>query len=385
MARVRNYGCAIPSLVALTAIVLVGSAATLGREMFTAAALAAALPLPLYLAAALWIDRFEPEPRGLLVLAFLWGTSVAILVSGVLNGIADSTIGEAASTMVGAPVSEEVLKSVVLIYLFARRRDEFDGVVDGVVYAALVGLGFAFVENIDYYGRALQTEGTQGLAVTVTLRGVISPYSHPLFTGMTGIGLGLARQTSRGWVRWAAPVAGLAAAILLHALWNAGAQAGCVFFVVYAFIMLPAFGALLGVVAWSLHREGHLLREHLQAEFELGLLPATSYAEVCSVRQRLLGSTRALVRGGPRAWRRARRVHHAAAELAFLRYRVARGLQRPDPDLEQEYLRALVPADARVGPVQDVTVEVRPGAAFPDLPGDASRTAAADDAPPPVP
>ncbi len=368
MPPIRRLGCALPNLVALTGLVLLGSAVALGADMFTVAMLAAALPLPLYLAGALWLDRFEPEPRGLLLMAFLWGASAAILGSGIGNSVADGIVGEAWSAVVAAPVFEEIFKGLVLVYLFARRPDEFDGVVDGVVYAAMVGLGFAFAENIDYYGRSLQSEGTQGLAVTVTLRGVLSPYSHPLFTGMLGVGLGLARQTDRVWLRRTAPAAGLAAAMLLHALWNASALAGCVFFAVYGFVMLPALGALVGVVAWSLKREGRILREHLRTEFEQGLLPASSYGEVCSVRQRLRGSTRAMFQGGPRAWREARRIHHAAAELALLRYRVARGLHAPNPDLEHTYLRTLVPG--YVAPVAASDSPAAPPPADAALPSD---------------
>lgn len=343
-------GCAIPSLLVLTGFVLLGSAGVLGANLFTASIVAAAVPLPLYLAAALWLDRFEPEPRGLLFIAFLWGASVAILVSGILNGIADSAIGQEMSAIVAAPLGEEICKALVLFYLFARRKDEFDGVVDGVVYAAMVGLGFAFAENIDYYGRALKNEGTEGLAVTVTLRGVISPYSHPLFTGMTGVGLGLARETKRAWVRWAAPGAGLCTAILLHSLWNAGALSGCVFFLVYGFIMVPALAVLIGLVARALRREGRLVREHLLPEVVQGLISDGLYAEVSSVRRRARGAIRAFFHGGPRAWREMRRTYHAAAELALLRNRVSRGIQPPDPDLEVGYLRALIPGYAPAPP-----------------------------------
>ena len=61
--------------------------------------------------------------------------------------------------MAGAPIVEEALKAAILVRFYLARKDEFDGVVDGVIYAAMVGLGFAFAENVDYYGRAFQQGG----------------------------------------------------------------------------------------------------------------------------------------------------------------------------------------------------------------------------------
>src|SRR5205809_319359 len=83
-----------------------------------------------------------------------------------------------------------------LRWLLFRRR-EFDGVVDGIVLAGLSGLGFAFTENVLYFGRAFLagqeqslTTGFFAVGFTFVLRGVLSPFAHPLFTAMTGIGLG---------------------------------------------------------------------------------------------------------------------------------------------------------------------------------------------------
>jgi len=274
-------------------------------------------------------------------MAFLWGASVAVIISGLFNDLADSVVGEWLGTVATGPVFEECIKAVILFRFYRKRPDEFDGVIDGLVYAAMVGLGFAFVENIDYYGRSLAKEGLEGLAVTFTLRGILGPFSHPLFTAMTGVGLGLARQTTRPWVRRLAPTAGLGGAIALHALWNAGATAGCVFFVVYVIVMLPALAAMIviAVVAWK--GEGRIIRAQLAPEVERGILPADEHRRLSSVRGRLDASVRAFARGGLDDWRARRAVHRAASELAFLRHRVARGLQRPDADLEAEYLTVL--------------------------------------------
>jgi RsiW-degrading membrane proteinase PrsW (M82 family) len=325
----------------VTAAVLALTAAGTGGRVFAIAATVAMLPLPLYIGAVLWLDRFEPEPRDMLAIAFLWGASVAVVVSGVVNGVMDAAVGQGWTSMASAPFVEEALKAAILLHFYRARRDEFDGAVDGVIYAAMVGLGFAFAENVDYYGRALQAGGTAGLALLFTLRGIIAPFSHPLFTSMTGLGLGIARQSKHRAVAFAAPVAGFAAAVALHALWNAGASAGLFFFVIYALIMLPALAVLLAIVAVSLKFEGRVIQAHLASEAATGLLTAAEYASLCSVRGRMHASAAAFRQGGPAAWRTRHAFHRAGSELAFLRRRAALDGVEPDRALERQYLRDL--------------------------------------------
>jgi RsiW-degrading membrane proteinase PrsW (M82 family) len=339
--RVRplaGLGLAMAAVLALTA-------AGVGGRVFAVAAAVAVLPLPLYIGAVLWLDRFEPEPRGMLAVAFLWGASVAVVVSGLVNGVMDAVVGPGWTAIAGAPVVEEALKAAVLVRFYVARKDEFDGVVDGVIYAAMVGLGFAFAENVDYYGRALQQGGTAGLAVIFTLRGMLAPFSHPLFTSLTGLGLGVARQSGSRAVAAVAPAVGFAGAVALHALWNAGASAGLLFFVVYGLVMIPALAVLLGIVAASLKFEGRVVQTRLAPEAATGLLTGEEYARLCSVRGRMHASAAAFRQGGLAAWRARQAFHRAASELAFLRQRAAVDGVAPDPDLEQRYRRELGAAD----------------------------------------
>jgi protease PrsW len=344
------------SVIALLGVAL--SAVALGFNAFVVAALVALLPLPIYLGVALWADRYEPEPKAMLLTAFLWGASVAVLGAGLLNGTADALMGSGFGTVVAAPVGEELAKAAILFWFFYKRPDEFDGVIDGLVYAAMVGLGFAFTENIDYYGDALTADGQSGLAVVFTLRGILGPFSHPLFTGMTGLGLGLARQATRPWVRRLAPLVGLCAAMVLHSLWNASTSLGWVFLAVYVLVMLPALVAMMVMGAFALRGEGRIIRAQLADEVGRGAIAARDLDALCCVRGRLDGSVRAWFRGGRAGWRQQRAWHQAATELAFLRQRVLRGTQPADPELELAYLQRLArPAvlDARaviVGPAQ---------------------------------
>jgi len=95
--------------------------------------------------------------------------------------------------------------------------------VDGIVYASMSALGFAMTENILYYGRAALGGGGSLTAIFI-IRGFFAPFSHPLFTSLTGIGLGLARQSRNTFVKLIAPIFGLMAAISMHAIWNGSAR-----------------------------------------------------------------------------------------------------------------------------------------------------------------
>ena len=138
---------------------------------------------------------------------------------------------------------EESAKGAVLFGLYWWKRDEFNGLIDGIVYAALVGLGFAMTENVLYYGRGAAEEGIVGAVIVFVVRGIMSPFAHPVFTAMTGIGLGLAVGSRSRTFRVVAPLVGLAAAMALHSLWNTSAGAG-LFLGVYVLIMVPIFLAL---------------------------------------------------------------------------------------------------------------------------------------------
>jgi RsiW-degrading membrane proteinase PrsW (M82 family) len=286
----------------------------------------------------------------MLAIAFLWGASVAVVVSGIVNGLTGAAAGQNWAALASAPVVEEALKGAILVRFYLAHKDEFDGVVDGVIYAAMVGLGFAFAENVDYYARALQHGGTAGLAVLFTLRGMIAPFSHPLFTSMTGLGLGIARQSRSRAMAVAAPVAGFVGAVALHALWNAGASAGLFFFVVYGVVMLPALALLLAIVAVSLKFEGRVIQAQLAPEAATGLLTTVEYASLCSVRGRLHASAAAFRQGGLAAWRERLAFHRAASELAFLRRRAVVDGVEPDRTTERQYLRAIGAVEAEAPP-----------------------------------
>jgi RsiW-degrading membrane proteinase PrsW (M82 family) len=336
------FAVMVAALLGLIVLALIG--AETGPAELIIGLICATLPVPIYVMLLLWIDRYESEPLWMLATAFFWGALVAVFIAFIFNtSIAimaavathNQQIGENIGAVISAPIVEESAKALILFILFLW-RDEFDGIIDGIVYAGMVGLGFAMTENVLYYGRALQG-GPDALTAVFILRGMAAPFSHPLFTSMTGIGLGWSRQSNHGFVKVVAPVLGFMLAVLMHATWNGSAVYGGEygFFAAYFGIMGPAFIITLMVIFFSLRREGRIVRQFLYTDLQNGFFDPHEYEKLCSVRGRLGMSWNALTKQGVSPWRTRMRCNQMASELAFHRSRVARGIGR-NPHLAQE-------------------------------------------------
>ncbi|MBT3166282.1 PrsW family intramembrane metalloprotease [Streptomyces sp. Vc74B-19] len=300
----------------------------------------AVLPVPLLLAAFRWLGRVEPAPWRNLLFAFAWGACAAALIAIVANSfatrwIATTTADPAGADTLGAtviaPVVEESAKAAAVLLLFLFRRRDFTGILDGVVVAGVTATGFAFTENVLYLGNAFgadQLTGGSGIAsvtaATFFVRIVISPFAHPLFTVLTGIGFGAAAlATDRQRVRRVLlPLAGLLLAMGMHALWNGSATLGQFgFLAVYGAFMVPAFGLLTWLVVWTRQRELRTVRTELPAYAVAGWLsPAEPFA-LGSMRARRLARRYAREHGGKPAARAVARYEAYATSLAFLRHR----------------------------------------------------------------
>ncbi|QKG19537.1 PrsW family intramembrane metalloprotease [Actinomadura verrucosospora] len=317
-------------VLALAADVLSGGAG------FWVGVVLAILPIPALVALALTLDRLEPEPPRALVFAFMWGAGVAVLGALVLNTLGllyvtvpifGETKGHFVSATFGAPVIEESLKGAVLIGMLWFRRNEIDGFADGIIYAAMVGLGFAMMENITYYMRAFEDGGAQQLQTVFILRGLIAPLSHPLFTSMTGLGIAYAATHRRGQL--AAPAAGLLGAMILHGLWNGATTFGLGGLGV---VYLLDFGVLVTLIVIVGVERRHTVR---RIEAYLPMYSGTGLVTPQDVRMlRSIPSRRAARRwaksvGGPPAARAMVDYQLAATELALLHKRVDRGNAEP--------------------------------------------------------
>jgi hypothetical protein len=213
----------------------------------------------------------------------------------------------------------------------------------------MVALGFAMIENVAYYGRALAVGGVGGAVYTFGLRGVLAPFSHPLFTSMTGIGLGLARQTRNTAIKFIAPVVGLLMAMFLHFLNNLAGSVGG-YFVEYFLVGVPVFLGVVVVIVFGLRREGHVVRRGLLPYVQNGVLTREEYDSLGSVGGRMGTSFRALTRGGFGAWRIRRHFNQVASELAFHRDRVSRGITSgEDAQREAAYVQLLRDLKGAIG------------------------------------
>jgi protease PrsW len=296
-------------------------------------ALLAFPPLLVYLWIPRILDRFDPEPWWCLLLALLWGAIAAAGISASLNtevseiaaaALGGDHAGNLFTSCVSAPAVEELLKGAFVLGMFLFVRREFDGVVDGIIYATFVALGFAAVENVVCYSRAdlADSFSSQGgaLSAAFVMRGILSPWGHPLYTSMTGIGVGLARETSRPWVRWLAPVAGFLFAVLLHATWNGAATVSGMLVVLMLPLWLLFLAAFLGLLVGLVVRKGRIIRNNLVDEVHAGWL-SPGELDLISSPFGLLKAT--VSHGGPVA----RRFVAQGARLGLCKWHAARAMK----------------------------------------------------------
>lgn len=323
--------CAVPIAV------VVGSSSA--PRVTVLAALLAAVPVGPIIACLLWLDRYEPEPRRLLVGGLLWGVFVASAIALLLEGVGGFVGGISDKRMleIGAPVAEEASKGLFLLLLLWWRRAELDGVLDGIVYAGMVGVGFAFTENILYLASAYNGSssigpgGIHSLTGTFVLRCLVSPFAHPLFTACTGIGVGIAVGSRRRSTRIVAPVVGYSCAVLAHAVWNTSTVYGPGNFVtVYLILMAPLFLAAVALAVWVRRWEGRMLAGALTDAARRGMLPQTDIAWVVDLGARRRSRAYARDTGGTSAERAMREYQQSVIELGFLHSRFLRGVPPPD-------------------------------------------------------
>lgn len=335
--RTRRYLVLLGfTAMALCAVIVLGLFALLaGPGNFLVGLLLALVPVPVLIAAVLALDRFEPEPKLNLAVAFVWGASVAALGALVLNDLDETLLSSALgkdsgsffTAVIGAPIVEETMKAIIILAILKFGRGEMDGPLDGIVYAGCVGLGFAMTENVLYYSRELGDAGGGGLVAVFVLRGMLSPLAHPLFTSMTGIGLGIASINRSPLVRYGAPALGLFAAMLMHGTWNAAASTGLTgTALVYLCVDLPVLIGVVLVAFAERRRISRAIVRQLEPYARTGWLGPCDVAMVASLAQRSRARGLAQRAGGPQAKNAMRSYQLTATELALLHDRAERGL-----------------------------------------------------------
>jgi protease PrsW len=339
--RVRRglLGCVLAavSLVAIGLVVLLVVAAVPERVGLLLSVTAASIPALIYATIVLHLDRYEVEPLRALVACFIWGAVGAILfslVTGLLFQFAvEEALGaqtaEATSVVIGAPLVEESFKGIAVLAVLIFARDEIDSTLDGLVYGALVGVGFAMTENILYLGQAYLEGGLREFGTLVLAREVLGGFGHPAYTAITGAAIGWSRgRYGRGIARVVVPILGWALAVALHIAWNGGLvlttalmdeDAGLLqpVAVQTAIVIVPAVLVLYVVARLSARHELGILREELRAEVERGTITQDEYTAIVDAeeRQRALASVQA--RGGRALRRRQQAFFSTAADLAL--------------------------------------------------------------------
>lgn len=297
---------------------------------------AAILPTIIYVVIFYLADRYEREPLWLVGLAFLWGAAPAIFVSIVgeylLGARFINAPGSAPAmlleSVVMVPIVEEVTKGLALFAIYWWAYSEFDNVLDGLIYGAMIGFGFAMTENFLYFVGAFAQGGLVQLSMTIFLRALLFGLNHAFYTCLTGIGLGFARTSRNPATRAAYMVTGLFFAIVAHGLHNFGVAITAVSFVNILFsIALAALGLalLIIIIALTWQYEHHCLRTELTGEVG-STLTQQEYQRLVNNRRRPLH----------RLSKRERSRIQLGAELAMRKYRLRTLGAASEPSLPRQ-------------------------------------------------
>jgi RsiW-degrading membrane proteinase PrsW (M82 family) len=286
------------------------------------------VPMMVYALILWWFDRYEKEPLSLLIAAFLWGAIPAIIFSVIAELVLDIPIATfvdpVAAGVIGiavvAPIAEEVFKGMALLFLLLFFRREIDSPLDGIIYGGLVGFGFAAVENIFYLAGAFATSGPVGVLLLTVFRAFVFGLNHAMFTGLTGLGLALARTSPNWAVKIGAPTAGLLLGIAAHAIHNGTIVLATRLYWPCLITFISDWGGvlvLLGVIVWASVRERQWIATFLADEVGTDTLSQDDYDVVCSYVRRVTMRANALLSGDLRRWWDLGHYYRLATELAF--------------------------------------------------------------------
>lgn len=322
------------SIVAL--LVAVYLVTGLGGDAFALGGIMALIPLTIVFLGVRWIDQWEPEPRLAVLFAFLWGAAVAVVIALVVGAEIETVIAglggpgpgyEFFGAAIQAPIVEETGKGLGVLLVFWVARRYFDGPVDGVVYAAWVAGGFAFTENILYFGsQLLDSGGIDGNVIEIFLiRGIMSPFAHVMFTACTGIALGYAARRTGAVGAMGFFLIGLIPAVLLHGLWNGALFFVNDFFGYYLVVQLPLFIVAVLLVRFLRRQESRLTRDRLSEYAAAGWISPQEIDALATPQGRRQALAWAATNGKRRAMKRYIRD---ATRLAFARQRIITGRDR---------------------------------------------------------
>ncbi len=283
------------------------------------ALVAAVLPTILFMGLIYWTDRYEKEPKRLIVAVFLWGAIPALIFSLLARlfiqlptSTLSPTIMAALRTGIVIPLIEELLKGVIVLFILLRHRREFDDALDGIVYGALVGFGFAMSRNLVSFLNGFFLQGFVALNAEILLTGVIYTLNHGAYTAIFGAGLGFARLSQKNGLQKLVPMAAFILAVGVHIAHNLAVHAVTGQNLLSMIFTLSGLILLFIIVVMSLHRQKTWLQEELKGDLSDDL-----YRVIVSSSARAKSQWHALISRGFGGWRRTRRLHQSCTELAF--------------------------------------------------------------------
>lgn len=271
------------------------------------------LPTLFYVMLICWLDRYEKEPFYLLLAAFLWGALPSVFITLWLGDIAGLFLGPYLS----APLIEELIKAIALIVLFIFARKEFDGVLDGIIYGAVIGSGFSMSENLLYF---FQKESE--FSFMLWFRIVMLGFGHAFFTSIVGIGLGIVRYENRRWVGYIVFPLSLILAISIHQLSNIAISQRLVGLFLGWMIESGGLIILLLISALSWKEEQRYLIEELREEVASGLIKPYQYRVVSSGSLSFRFHLFFFYRGKMKLFFQQERIYQLISELAFHKHRL---------------------------------------------------------------
>lgn len=297
-----GIGILVISTLLTTALTVVDLSVLMGTSVL------AVLTIPLIPAIGIYllvnfIDRFEREPWFLRLAAFLWGALIAIVPALILE----------LGTGLDPGVAEEAVKGLGLLLLFFFLHDEFDNVTDGIVYGALIGAGFALVENFQYFAHFFTT-----LPTLIVGRVVLGWLGHATFTACFGAALGYARHTRVRWRQIGVPLLGYLLATGLHSFFDLNPLLG---FLVNFVVQL----VLLFILIKALAHEKAVIREFLAPEVSSGVVRVDEYALLQHSFRRTKQERWMLWHSGIRQWLRIKALYQTEIGLAFRKWHVSMG------------------------------------------------------------
>ncbi|MGH2506405.1 MAG: PrsW family glutamic-type intramembrane protease [Ktedonobacteraceae bacterium] len=342
-----------------------------------------ALTIPLLPAVGIFLlvnfmDRYEREPWFLRLAAFLWGAIIAIppalfietqidtLINNWLINHGNNLLLHALYQGLNAGITEETIKGLGLILLFIILRDEFDNVTDGIVYGALIGAGFAMVENFTYFA----LNGRSSLAFLIVGRIVLGWLGHSTFIACFGAALGYIRHTRMRWKQLLMPLLGYLLAVGLHSFFDfvnfqastmirtASANGTSMDYALAAIICnyIPPFLAQMGLLYLlikSLAHEAAVIREFLAVEVSNGIVTIDEYALLQNSFQRTKRERQVWRQQGTRQWLRVKALYQTEIGLAFRKWHVSMG--------DKPKLGYLQPEDAYRERIRRLRHDIRAG------------------------